>query len=427
MSEKFWLYDWIDTFEIKKIEQAEGLLKNPGLRKELRKRASEIEFTTERIPKSDAPTIVAGRAIDLSGDLDCYGWECMKQQVDKLFSNVWHYFDRIVVVGPSAHDFSTLWGLDEKDDGDQIFSRQLNYIRLLLYIREIGAEDLVIFRQKRPACTVHLEQHMKEAGLDAALANSEKLIEGLASKAEVVVGEEHGDYIHYVFMHPEIEHYHWGAIKKTEAHSESALRYAVSKYVLGDFLAHLTSDIYTARFLNSPLGSTVYLHGQILNTFNGGVQEADVAFKLDLPVLKDVSPKVLLKVRNNEQLYFEKFRQSLRLAIKERIKNSSSGRAERIAEEIRMDIINPSLNDIAVRLKAARRAMERKVGLSVILGSLATTCGILTANPVLAGIGVTAVTGGSLTASQKYIEESRDVSLSDMYFLWKAQDHVAHG
>lgn len=426
MSEKFWLYDWIDTFEIKKADQAKQLLKDPGLRKDLRKRASEVEFTTEPIAKSDAPTIVAGRAIDLSGDLDCYGWHCMKQQVDKLFSNVWHYFDRIVIVGPSAHDFSTLWGFDEKDDASEIFKRQLNYVRLLLYIREIGAEGLVVFRQKRPACSIHLEQHLKEVGLDTALAHSEKLIEGLAAKAEVVVEGEHNDYINYVFMHPEIEHYHWGAIKKSEAHSEPALRRAVSTYVLHDFLAHLASDIYTARFLGSPLGSTVYLHGQILNTFNGGVKDGDVAFNLDLPVLKGVSPKVLLKVRKDEQEYFKKFRQSLRLAIKERIENSSDERAEKIAEDIRMDVINPALSDIELRLKAARKAMERKVGLSVILGSLATTCGILTANPLLTGIGVTAATGGSVTAGHKFIEESRDISLSDMYFLWKAQEHVKH-
>jgi hypothetical protein len=426
MSENFWLYDWIDTLEIKKAEEAESLLKNSGLRKELRKRASEVEFTTEPIPKSDAPTIVAGRAIDLSGDLDCYGWECMKQQIDKLFSNVWHYFDRIVIVGPSAYDFSNLWGFDEKEDVDDILYRQLNYIRLLLYIREIGAEDLVVFRQKRPACAVHLEQHLKDVGLDETLVHSEKLISDLATNAKVIVEEEHDEYINYAFIHPEVEHTHWGAIEKSEARSESALRYAVSAQILKVFLAHLASDIYTARVLKSPLGSTVNLHGQILNSFNGGIQEADVAFKLDLPVLKDVSPKTLLDIRNNEQSYFEKFRQSLRLAIKERIENVSDKRADKIAEEIRMDIINPALSDIELRLNAARKTMERKVGLSAVLGSLVTTCGILTLNPVIAGIGVTAATGGSLTASQKFIEEKRDVSLSDMYFLWKAQEHLAH-
>jgi hypothetical protein len=426
MSENFWLYDWIDTLEIKNAEQAESLLKNAGIRKELRNRASEVEYTTEPISKSGAPTIVAGRAIDLSGDLDCYGWECMKKQVDKLFSNVWHYFDRIVVVGPSAHDFSTLWGFDEKEDVDEIFYRQLTYARLLLYIREIGAEDLVVFRQKRPACIHHLEQHLKQLRLDEILAHSEKLINRLAKKARIKVEEEHDNYIGYAFVHPEIEHTHWGAIEKSEARSESKLRYAVSAQILKVFLAHLASDIYTAKVLNSPLGSTVKFHGQLLNTFSGGIQEADVAFKLDLPVLKNVSPKVLLEIRNREQLYFEKFRDSLRLAIKEQIGNASSERADKIAEDIRMEIITPALNDIELRLNAARKAMERKVGLSAVLGSLVTTCGILTANPVLASIGITATAGGSLTASQKFIEENRDVSLSDMYFLWKAQGHVAH-
>src|SRR6266516_2514703 len=100
---KFWLYDWIDTFEIRESGHAEKFIKDAGLRKDLQKRAAEVPFTVEAIQPSDAPTIVAGQAIDLSGQLDCLHWDCVKKQVDKLFSNVWHYFDRIVVVGPSAH------------------------------------------------------------------------------------------------------------------------------------------------------------------------------------------------------------------------------------------------------------------------------------------------------------------------------------
>jgi len=160
--DKFWLHDWIDTFEVKELSQAENLLKEAGLRKDLKKRASEVPFTIEEISSSDAPTIVAGRAIDLSGELDCFAWECMKKQVDKLFNHVWHYFDRIVVVGPSAHAFSSSWNPETEP---HTIERLLTYIRLLLYVREIGAEDLLIFREKRPPCEAHLEDHLNEVGL----------------------------------------------------------------------------------------------------------------------------------------------------------------------------------------------------------------------------------------------------------------------
>jgi len=66
-----------------------------------------------------------------------------------------------------------------------------------------------------------------------------------------------------------------------------------------------------------------------------------------------------LKVRPDEKLPFEKFRHSLRLAIKQRLDNSSSEKAAEIAEEIRKDVINPALNDIELRLKAAKQTVTK--------------------------------------------------------------------
>lgn len=416
---KFWLYDWIDTFEVKELNQAESLLKDAGLRKDLQKRAADVPFTTEEIQPSDAPSIVAGQAIDLSGQLDCLHWDCLKKQVDKLFSHVWHYFDRIIVVGPSAHEYSTLLGPNVEP---HVIEWLLSHIRLLLYIREIGAEDLLVFRQKRPPCEIHFEDHMKEVGLDPASMLADELVGDLASKAEIAA-KPHKDHLDYTFNHPEFEHTVWGAVDKSAAHAEVELQRAVTTSVMKKYLSSLASDIHTAQILDSPLGSTVYFHGQLLKTIKAGLKEADVAFQLKLPVLEDISPGVILKVRNDEKQHFEKFRQSLRLAIKQRLDNASSEKATEIAEEIRRDVINPALNDIELRLKAAKSAVTQKAGLSLALGALTTTCGLLTANPFLVAAGATPAVGYTIAAGQKFIEEKRDIALSDMYFLWQAQGH----
>jgi hypothetical protein len=164
----------MDTFEIKTVSQAESLIKDAGLRKDLQKRAADVPFTLEKIERTKTPTVVAGQAIDLSGQLDCLHWDCLKKQVDTLFSHVWHYFDGIVVVGPSANTYSDLLGRDARPE---IIERLLTYVRLLLYIREIGAEDLLIFREKLPPCEVHFEEHMKRAGLDPELMLAAKLVD----------------------------------------------------------------------------------------------------------------------------------------------------------------------------------------------------------------------------------------------------------
>jgi hypothetical protein len=120
------------------------------------------------------------------------------------------------------------------------------------------------------------------------------------------------------------------------------------------------------------------------------------------------------------------FRSSLRSAIQERLKSTDDKAPERIAQEIGSDIIEPSLNEIT-RLKAARTVLAKKAAVGVGVGAVTTVCGLLTTNPLMVTTGV----GSAMTAvpaAQKYIEDRRDISLQDMYFLWRAQEaSIEHG
>jgi hypothetical protein len=416
---KLWLYEWLDIHEVHSLTDAKKLLRNLAPRKELRERVSQVGSDLEEIPISDAPTIVAGRAIDLSGELDCFHWDCVKKQVDKLFSHVWHYFDRIVIVGPDAHYISGMWDTENESQAIELL---LTYIRLLLYLREIGAEDLLLFRQKPHVCEVHLTEDLSKLGMQPDLTHAEKIIEELEVKATIKT-EAHEDHLHYTFNHPEFKHTVWGVVDGIDTGSGADLRHEVTTAVCKRYVAHLASDIWTANTLKAPLGSAVNLHGQLLKAFEAGVGEADVAFQLNLPILKGIKAEELLKIRRDEKLHFEKFRQCLRTAIGERLENSSNEKAEVIAAEITNDLIKPSLNDIERRLAGAKQVLAKKAGLSITLGGLATTCGLLTANPLLITTGVTTAVGGALNAEYKFIEEQRDITLSDMYFLWQAQKH----
>jgi hypothetical protein len=251
---------------------------------------------------------------------------------------------------------------------------------------------------------------------------TDELIDPMARRASIET-KVHEDHLDYSFSHPEFEHTVWGAVSNDSSQSEAALRRAVTTSIVKKYLSSFASDMYNARGLNSPLGSTVNFRGQLLKTIKAGLKEPDVAFQLRLPVLENVSPGTLLKVRSDEKPHFEKFRQSLRLAIKERLNNASTDKAIEIADEIRNDIINPALNDIELRLNAAKRVVAKKAGLSLSVGALTTIYGLLTANPFLVAAGATPAVGYTIAAGQKFIEEKRDIALSDMYFLWQAQEH----
>ena len=160
--------------------------------------------------------------------------------------------------------------------------------------------------------------------------------------------------------------------------------------VIANHIAHLVSDVEAAKGTRSPLGSVIPLHQDMLRTLRlrMGAYEEDVAFYLRLPVLVGVDTETLLRVRQDEREHFIAFRDRLRAAIQERVRAAQTNDPSILAQEVKADLIDPALNDIQRRLSAARNVLVRKASASIGMGALMTTCGLLTANPLLITTGV---------------------------------------
>jgi hypothetical protein len=410
----FWLYEWLDDRGIASLGEAERRLKDPKEIVRLQERAAAVPFTTEPLDSSGGELqLLGGRGVDLSGDLDCFAWECRKAQVDKLLSRAWHYFDRVVVVGPSAHRVS---GDMENGANEASLARLTSDIQLLLYLREVGAEPLVTFRQKPPPCEVHVDQHAREVGLDQALDRLDVIAERAAKKAQIKT-EKHEDHFHYEFVHSRFEHTVWGTVWP----EGEDLRLEVSRAVFRRFMSHLTSDVRTARMLSLPLASTIQVHGDLLGLTAASPSAAEVMFDLRLPVVDGVDVRTLLELRQAEGEYFERFRVALRLAAEERLRAGGTDSAA-VGEEIRREVIDPAITDINVRLRAAADTLAAKTRLTTRLSAVLTACGVYVQEPLLVSAGMTAA-GASMQAWMKHEDEVGQVRLSDMFFLWQAEGH----
>jgi hypothetical protein len=320
-----------------------------------------------------------------------------------------------VVVGPSAYDMSRAF---KEQSG--IPDHLPVYVRLLLYLREIGAEELLIFRQKRPPCQEHLKDHLHEVGIDDAEAEAERVIPQLAEEAKLQL-RVHDDHLDYTFSHPLFEHTVWGAIRPD---ADEDLSQAVARSVVRKYLASLASDLYTAKVLNSPLGSTVRLHTRLLVGRTIASEDSSLAFRLELPALHGIDARTLLKIRNDERPTFDRFRRALAKAMEDRLAASTSKNAAEIANEIQQDVLEPALADIQMRLKAATGVLTRKAGVTIGIAGLPTIYGLYKATPLLVVPGLMQAVGTLISATHKYIEERRDIALSDMFFLWEAQRHA---
>ncbi|WP_331123859.1 hypothetical protein [Longimicrobium sp.] len=357
-----------------------------------------------------APSIMAGRGLDLSGTLDVYAWDILQHRVDELFHKVWHYFDHVLIVGAEARDYATEW-----EDAEHFNERILIFIRLILHLRHIGAERLVFFVQKPDVGT---EEFTPETPFVRQAINNEAYLTWLMDRGTLSDVVQHGDHFHYRFDHPNMEHTTWGAVGgEASSFSSADLLRVVAKAVTARFAAHLSSDIRAAADTNSSLGIGVNFHTAMATSPPAPTAE-QVFFHLRLPVVDGLSTATLLRLRDDERMHFEAFRTALRKAATEKLKVDAS--AEVIAKEIQTDILEPAILDLSRRLQAAERALARKAGLRVGVGALSTACGLLTGNPLLLATGL----GTALSALgpvDSHADAKKDVELNDFYFLLKAQ------
>jgi hypothetical protein len=413
------VFDWIEDSDIGSLSQAADLLANPSVLDELRARA-EIWTKSKTPVKADDFSVLAGAGIDLCGGYNaCPSPTCMRAQVDALFRKVWHYFDRIVV-----RDVFTPTLLTQCDGPPEEVAGVLQtHIAPLLYLREIGASELVAFVPKR-LCVEHWERHAEEAGLSRVIEAKDSINENLRQTGSFDLGEYEGKPL-YSFNHSELP----GRISLgfEKGLTEEKMQQMVLDTVFEQHLVDLTADVLASQDVGMPLGAALGLHGRMFSEI-GPPTLADVVLQLDLPVLDGVPTSTLIQIRQEERDSFVRFRKALRVAIAERVKVSASKDAQSLGKEIRLDVIEPALSSIRQRLAVSVAALSKKSGVGLFLGALATTCGILSGMPPSASAAAGSTVAITVTgvAAQKHIDEQAQVALDDMYFLWRAAGHVDH-
>jgi hypothetical protein len=214
-----------------------------------------------------------------------------------------------------------------------------------------------------------------------------------------------------------------GAMPRSQAPSIDEFRYELTRCFFDSYLVSLASDVGAARIWKAPLGTTERSFELFSRDLKWRLSDGEIAFRLGLPILEGIDPKLLVRLRRDEQPYFERFRDSIRTAIRDRARVQGRADADKLANEIKSDVIMPALRQVEARLSAARRQLLKKAGQSIVLGSFATVVGLLTANPVLVAAGLTPTIATAATAAHKFVEQTDEVRLADMYFLWKARRH----
>lgn len=423
-----WIYTWLDVNGIDSGKLAAGRLTDRSALSELRELAQLAIKSAPRSSASVGTSILAARGLDFSGKLTCGHFDCRKLEIDGLFRRVWHYFDEIVVDDVLVYPISTLTPRDIKDPFQKWFATNVD---IFLYLRSIGASELLSYHPKPISHSYHTWRDvLKYSNNESSTPVIESIIQDISNEAKFEILSENSSRA-ISLSHPLFQS-NLRAIQSKDAKRMStrsrrsdAIERAVYLHV-----SEFYGDLHAARELKIPLGSSLPMYQRIFEGSSQHTSLQDVAFALDLPVLSGVGAADIVRLRYYERESFERFQSRLSQGITEYIKNNPDGSASSIAQEIKMDLIEPELRKIRGIMTSAADAFTKKSLFAVGVSALSTLVGV-SAGLAWGGLaGATAVGGGALaagaalnTAFAKKADTVAEMKASDMWFLWKALEY----
>lgn len=422
MSDQFWVFNWLSEQGIDSVESVAAAIANRKMYSKLRLAAHQVG-TSRADAFQDSMSLVAGVGVNLTGIGACSKPACTVKQVDDLLRHAWLYFDKILLTDLTPRISEVTF------DKLSSFDRGLleGWLAALLYLKFIGAADVVAFAEDPRYCSEHWRMSISEVGLDGFMND----IDGFAAEYVAQTGISFtpvgkGVEVDVTLRIPALSRIVTFRVAATSIKAKSAQerhRHFVLQFWESE-LKNVTSDLVKAKLARAPLGTTSPTQQHILKYCSNKRATLDsVAFDLDLPVLNDVPAAILVKIRKEEAPLFIQFQQVLRTAIEERIKNDIGADSESVRRDIMRDLITPGVAEVRSALTTNSKSLSRNY-VSAVVGALVTTVGALVHQPLAlsAGLATCAAAGGAILKAK----QDRDtVGSRPMYYLFRAVEHAA--
>lgn len=423
MTDSYWLYNWLDFKNIDSEDDLRRVLLKDKNFLEITKVAEDWENHSKNL-RPDGISIVAGTGLRLDDRMVCPNPSCRAQQIDILFRHAWHYFDKVLM--PDGVGLLLLY-YQEEIPKEELLSLLVNQIMLQNYIRKIGASSLVFYF---PISTLS-RYYSNEKNEDKALNSSWKGIEKRILKE-----------FDYSFQYDsknfkaicEFTDPYLGQSKKRSFDLSEIKNFTEDKAIrnvvrdeIGRHKSYLDEDLVIRNHFDTALGVNIWSHEAVLSkAVDQTIKTPEVAFKMKMPGLDKIPINELISLRQYEGESFLAFQNALTRAIAEQVKLHPQENTAAIANIIFSDIVQPEINKLNLKLKAAENILSKKTMVTITLSGLTTTCGLLLGVPTIAAgvAGLGALFSGSGAAASNFITETEELKVSDMYFAWKALDHA---
>jgi hypothetical protein len=410
----YWLAEWMDTIGIATPRDLHRALKSPTVHDTAVEMAHTAQEAGVARFEPDSARVVAGAHMDLSGIMSCNNLDCLSAEVETVFATFGHYFDSVVVEGLGPHRFYWRHRDSWNDRRIQLETHGL----LLLYLRDLGADRYLIFREKPHAfCTNHYREHAKDLGLAVALDRGlgKRIVKELAQSLSIETLHQDDDTVFYFVTHGFEE---GGTVFRGSAGEPPPDVNEIARTLYTNHCLAAIGDHALAREAASPLAAFADRVVQFDAARYGDVED-EAALHVRLPVLEGLGAADLIRLREDNRDHFVRFRAALAEAIREQAAAAETEAPDRIAARVVRDYVEPELSRISVDFGAARKLLAKKAAIDAGVAVVSTTIGMLTGMPLVLGTAVAA--SSSVVHLKKYFDKASEIELSDAYFLWRAR------
>lgn len=423
---RHWLYQWIDEYNIQSREDFLRHTDVPAAVERMHAIAQDVP-SWYALPKPQERTILAGGSLDLSGRITCGMASCAKKRIDRVFGQVWHYFDSIMVEGTSAYSAVQSLETVKKRDRPLFFLQLWEDVDLLLHARKIGIVDNLVFREKPHAfCEHHIRETAEQAGILAALDEnlSREIAKDLKKTADITFFQD-GKTWRYFVDHPGFSETFGGTFLPLSKNGKKPTKQQIAEAVVRSCTATLVYDAAMSKRLDLPMVQEFSFLWPDHHEEGGGL-ESRVALELPLPVLQGMTARDIIKFRADNKPHFERFQFALTTAIREQAERIESSSPKDIAAAVSEEFIRPAMADIERSMTETKRLFGIKSGTSVAIGTAIAGAGLMSSIPLVVASGLGAAVSVTLASANSYFDSTKEAKLSDVYFLWKAASKM-HG
>lgn len=425
-----WLNEWMLEFGVDDAEQIADRLKSKAAVERLQQIAStDVKIDYGHVPLTG--TVVAGPGIEIDAPGFCSAFNCIKQSIDDNFTSLLHYFDYVVMQGPSARSYASF--------SDDLANRATQFqtafgleqdVRTLAYLNNTGISNYIVFANKPECfCNAHFSQAAAGLGIEDLVTSDSvtAMAQGIRKRGHVLLrpgigGGWYGWIEHPLFMQ---------TAGVTLRSRRKPTKVAVAERIIRNQLMAVVFSAAAAKRMGLPMSSLAqpaFFDGRSSERSNvSAVTVDDVATRLKLPILSDLGVAAFVALREREPAHFESFRASLREAVAETLAKYPTASPEAVGEIAWHEKLKPALADLERRISVNRTTLGIRSGIALSIGSVSTAVASVVTAPWMAAMLGTAIAATMpLTQISDYLRERQQVETSNMYFLWKAKRSQNH-